>query len=94
MLLKASQRLKGKNSPRFSQSSNKKILTYKTKDLDYEQLMYGLRDEQQDYERKHQVARTKRNQKMSVYAWKTRQRVWTEERLEWLELNASRDRHA
>lgn len=29
-----------------------------------------------------------------VNAWKTRQRVWTEERLEWLKLNASRDRHA
>ena len=28
-----------------------------------------------------------------VNAWKTRQRVWTKEKLEWLELNASRDRH-
>lgn len=29
-----------------------------------------------------------------AYAWKTRQRVWTEERIEWLKLNATRDRHA
>ena len=30
-----------------------------------------------DYERKHQVARTKN---MSINAWKTRQRVWTKEK--------------
>ncbi len=28
-----------------------------------------------------------------INAWKTRQRVWTKEKIEWLELNASRDRH-
>ena len=28
-----------------------------------------------------------------INAWKTRQRVWTKEKIEWLELNASRDRY-